>query len=53
MKLLEDKQTNIRYFIDYFLKFGKQEFLTSLFGRLYEERLKIPMRKRSSSVMVI
>lgn len=53
VRLLEDKQTNIRYFVDHFLKFGKQEFLASLFERLYDERLNIPMLKRSSSMMLL
>ncbi len=53
MKLLEDKETNIKYFVDHFLKFGKQEFLASLFERLYDERLKIPMLRNSSSMLLI
>jgi hypothetical protein len=50
-KLLEDKQTNIKYFIDYFLKFGKQEFLSDLFEKLYEDRDLIPQIASMSNIM--
>lgn len=53
LKLLEDKQTNIRYYIEYFLKFAKDEFLTTIFDQLYEDRLKIPQIASMSSLMVL
>ena len=51
VKLLEDNMTNIKYFIEYFLKFGKNEYLSTLFEQLYEDRLKIPRFTSSSSIM--
>lgn len=42
MKILDDYQTNIKYYIEYFLKFAEHEFLSTLFKHLYEERSKIP-----------
>lgn len=40
--LLEGRQNKIGYFIKYFLKFAKSEFITLLFETLIEEKHKIP-----------
>jgi len=51
--LLEDRQSKIGYFMKYFLKFAKSEFITLLFEKLIEEKHKIPEIIYMGSVMDI
>lgn len=53
VKLLEDRSTNINYYIEYFLKFAKQEFFDFIFLKLYEHRHLIPILISRSSNMII
>lgn len=53
VKLLENKETKISYFIKYFLKFAKSEFLYSIYNRIDKERYSIPQMSRTASVFDI
>lgn len=47
-RLISDDGSNINYFIRYFLKFSKNEFITSIFDRIESERYGIPRKTRLS-----
>jgi len=52
-KLLESQKKKISYFIKYFLKFAKDDFLTLIFENLRERRSLIPEIASMSSNMLI
>ncbi len=51
--LLENEDTNISYFIKYFLKFAKNDYIKLIFERLIEERWRIPKLRYSSSDSIL
>jgi len=51
VRLLQDQTTNISYFIKYFLKFAKIEFINMLFGTLDERRHEIPELSQLQSLL--